>query len=120
MRDVGRSLFPRTNCIMIRRRAVSETFDLWKNEPDPMRLFPATAEFIQDRWVNQVLGRDKPFQVEAVRWRVWKRHRGTALPWTLSTSRSMAAFLLDRLMATHVGFSDFPYCLWPVLRGPRQ
>jgi hypothetical protein len=62
----------------MRPRAVTETFDLREDEPDPMRLLPAPAEFIQDRRVDQLLSRDEPFQVEAVRWRFRKRHSRTA------------------------------------------
>ena len=68
---------------MMRSRAVTETFDLWEDEPDPMRLLLATAEFIQDRRVDQVLGRDKPLEVEAVCWRFRKRPMHRKLPFCL-------------------------------------
>lgn len=73
-----RSLFPRANCIMMRHRAVTETFDLGKMNQIQCVCFRPWRKPSKTRRVDQIFSCDKPFQVEAIRGSFRKRLKETA------------------------------------------
>src|ERR1700722_906643 len=66
MIEIGHGFVERANRVFLRRRALAESFDLWKYEPHPMAFLAAREQFALNPVVDASLGVEEALEMEGI------------------------------------------------------